>query len=82
MAMKRNWSIFAGLIAVALRLRSRDLTLSFDFVSIGNLKTPNDVHKHHAEFTLIDNEYMKQAWIFRKDQKGAGSEAVLYTGVQ
>ena len=53
-------------------------TLTFDLVSISNLKTPNDGHMHHATYTFIDNDHFKTIWTFRKEQKDAFTEDVTY----
>ena len=53
-------------------------TLTFDLVSISNLKTPNDGHMHHATYTFIDNDHFKTTWTFRKEQKDAFTENVTY----
>ena len=53
-------------------------TLTFDLVSISNLKTPNDGHMHHATYTFIDNDHFKTTWTFRKEQKDAFTEDVTY----
>jgi hypothetical protein len=53
-------------------------TLTFDFESATNLKSPNDGHMHHAVYTFIDKDHFKTAWTFRKDQKDAFTEDVTY----
>ena len=53
-------------------------TLTFDLVSISNLKTPNDGHMHHATYTFIDNDHFKTTWTFRKEQRDAFTEDVTY----
>lgn len=53
-------------------------TLTFDFESATNLKSPNDGHMHHAVYTFIDTDHFKTAWTFRKDQKDAFTEDVTY----
>jgi hypothetical protein len=53
-------------------------TLTFDFESATNLKSPNDGHMHHAVYTFIDNDHFKTTWTFRKDQKDAFTEDVTY----
>lgn len=53
-------------------------TLTFDFVSATNLKTPDDGHMHHAVYVFLDNDHMKQTWTFRKNQKDTFSEEALY----
>lgn len=57
-------------------------TLTFDFVSVTNLKTPNDGHMHHATYTFLDNDHFKTAWTFRKDQKDAFTEDATYVRVK
>jgi hypothetical protein len=53
-------------------------TITFDLVSISNLKTVDDGHMHHAVYTFIDNDHFKTAWTFRKAQKDAFTEDVTY----
>ncbi len=53
-------------------------TLTFDFESAGNLKSPNDGHMHHAVYKFIDNEHFQTTWTFQKDQKDAFTEDVIY----
>ena len=53
-------------------------TLTFELVSISNLKSANDGHMHHATYTFLDNDHFKTTWTFRKDEKGAFTEYVTY----
>ena len=53
-------------------------TLTFDLVSISNLKSADDGHMHHATYTFLDNDHFKTTWTFRKDQKDAFTEDVTY----
>jgi len=53
-------------------------TVKFDFASITNLKSPDAGHMHHAVYTFIDNDHFKTTWTFRKDQKDAFSEEIIY----
>lgn len=53
-------------------------TITFSLVSISNLKSPDDGHMHHATYTFIDNDHFKTTWTFRKDQKDAFTEDVIY----
>ena len=53
-------------------------TLTFNFVSATNLKSPNDGHMHHAVYKFIDNDHFQTTWTFRKDQKDAFTEDVTY----
>jgi len=53
-------------------------TITFDLVSISNLKSADDGHMHHAVYTFIDNDHFKTTWTFRKDQKDAFNEEVAY----
>jgi hypothetical protein len=53
-------------------------TITFDLVSISNLKSADDGHMHHAVYTFIDNDHFKTTWTFRKDQKDAFTEDVTY----
>ena len=53
-------------------------TVTFEYESATNLKSPNDGHMHHAVYTFIDNDHFKTTWTFRKDQKDAFTEDVTY----
>jgi hypothetical protein len=53
-------------------------TITFDLVSISNLKNPGDGHMHHAVYTFIDNDHFKTTWTFQKEQKDAFTEDVTY----
>ena len=53
-------------------------TITFDLVSISNMKSADDGHMHHAIYTFIDNDHFKTTWTFRKDQKDAFTEDVTY----
>lgn len=53
-------------------------TLTFDFESASNLKSPNDGHMHHAVYTFVDNDHFRTRWTFQKDQKDAFTEDVTY----
>jgi hypothetical protein len=53
-------------------------TLTFEFVSAGNLKSPNDGHMHHAVYKFIDSDHFQTSWTFRKDQKDAFTEDVVF----
>jgi hypothetical protein len=53
-------------------------TITFDFVSATNLKSPGDGHMDHAVYTLTDNDHLKMVWTFQKDQKDAATEEVEY----
>jgi hypothetical protein len=53
-------------------------TITFDLVSITNMKSADDGHMHHAVYTFIDNDHFKTTWTFRKDQKDAFTEDVTY----
>jgi hypothetical protein len=57
-------------------------TLTFDFESATNLKSPNDGHMHHAVYTFLDNDHFKTTWTFQKDQKPAFTEDVTYIRVK
>ena len=57
---------------------SETKTITFDFVSATNLKSPNDGHMHHAVYTFVDNDHLKMAWTFRKDQKDTFTEDFTY----
>jgi hypothetical protein len=57
-------------------------TITFDFVSATNLKSPGDGHMHHAVYTLVDNDHLKMVWTFQKDQKDAATEEVEYVRVR
>ena len=53
-------------------------TITFDLLSISNVKSADDGHMHHAVYTFIDNDHFKTTWTFRKDQKDAFTEDVTY----
>jgi hypothetical protein len=53
-------------------------TIIFDLVSVSNLKSADDGHMHHAVYTFIDNDHFKTTWTFRKEQKDAFTEDVIY----
>ena len=53
-------------------------TLTFDFESAGNLKSPNEGHMHHAVYKFVDNDHFQTTWTFQKDQKDAFTEDVIY----
>jgi len=53
-------------------------TITFDFVSATNLKSPSDGHMHHAVYTLVDSDHLKMAWTFQRDQKDGPTEEVEY----
>ena len=53
-------------------------TITFDLVSISNVKSADDGHMHHAVYTFIDNDHFKTTWTFRKEQKDAFTEVVTY----
>src|SRR5215469_18075212 len=53
-------------------------TLTFDFESATNLKSPNDGHMHHAVYTFPDKDRIQTRWTFQKDQKDAFTEDVTY----
>jgi hypothetical protein len=53
-------------------------TLTFEFEGATNLKSTNDGHMHHAVYTFLDNDHFKTTWTFRKDQKDAFTEDVIY----
>jgi hypothetical protein len=53
-------------------------TITFDFVTATNLK-PDDLHMHHAVFTLVDANHLNETWTMYKDQKNAGAETISFT---
>jgi hypothetical protein len=53
-------------------------TLTFDFVSATNMKSPNDGHMHHAIYTFVDNDHVRQVWTCRKNQKDAFAEDTTF----
>ena len=53
-------------------------TLTFDLVSISNVKSANDGHMHHAVYTFIDNDHFKTTSTFQKDQKDTFTEDAIY----
>lgn len=56
--------------------------LKFDFVSAGNLKSPNDGHMHNASFKFISNDQFASEWTFFKDGKAQFSEKIQYKRVE
>jgi hypothetical protein len=52
-------------------------TLTFDFVSATNMKSPDDGHMHHAVYTFVDNDHLRESWTFRKNQKDAFTEDTI-----
>src|SRR5215470_408615 len=57
-------------------------TITFNFVSVSNLKTPDSGHMHHALYTFLDNDHFKTNWTFRKDQKDSFTEDATYVRVK
>src|SRR5690348_15219557 len=57
-------------------------TITFELVSVSNLKSADDGHMHHATYTFIDNDHFKTTWTFRKGQKDAFTEDVTYVRVK
>jgi serine/threonine protein kinase len=53
-------------------------TLTFDFVGATNMKSPDDGHMHHAIYTFVDNDHVRQVWTFRKNQKDAFTEDTTF----
>jgi hypothetical protein len=53
-------------------------TITFDFVSGTNLK-PNDLHMHHAVFTLVDANHLNETWTMYKDRRNVGAETMSLT---
>jgi hypothetical protein len=53
-------------------------TLKFELVSISNLKSADAGHMDHATYTFIDSDHFKTKWTFRKQQKDAFAEDVIY----
>jgi hypothetical protein len=53
-------------------------TLTFDFVSATNMKSPDDGHMHHAIYTFVDNDHLRQVWTFRTNQKDAFTEDTTF----
>lgn len=53
-------------------------TITFDFVSASNLKSPNDGHMHHAVYTFLDSDHFQTRWTFQKEGKDAFTEDVTY----
>jgi len=52
--------------------------ITFDLVTANNLK-PDDLHMHHAVFTLVDANHLNETWTMYKDQKNAGAETMSLT---
>ena len=44
-------------------------TITFDLVSISNLKSPDDGHMPHAMYTFLDSDHFKTIWTFRKTRR-------------
>ena len=63
---------------MAAQYDSASVTITFDFVSATNLK-PNDMHMHHAVFTLVDANHLNETWTLYKDQKSVGAETMSLT---
>lgn len=57
-------------------------TVTFNFESASNLKSPNDGHMHHAVYTFVDNDHFRTRWTFQKDQKDSFTEDVTYVRVK
>jgi len=53
-------------------------TLTFHFVGATNLKSADDGHMHHAVYTFLDRDHLRQVWTFQKNQKDAFSEDLTY----
>jgi hypothetical protein len=53
-------------------------TLTFDFLGATNMKSPDDGHMHHAIYTFVDNDHLRQMWTFRKNQKDAFTEDTTF----
>ena len=52
--------------------------ITFDFVGATNLKA-DDLHMHHAVFTLVDANHLNETWTLYKEQKNAGAETMSLT---
>jgi hypothetical protein len=53
-------------------------TLTFDFVGATNMKSLDDGHMHHAIYTFVDHDHLRQVWTFQKNQKDAFTEDTTY----
>jgi len=53
-------------------------TITFDLVSISNVKSADDGHMHHAVYTFLDKDRFRTTWTFQKEQKDAFTEDVTY----
>src|SRR5215813_5846526 len=53
-------------------------TMTFDFVGVTNLKSPDEGHMHHAVYVFLDDNHIKETWTFRKNQKDTFSEEATY----
>ena len=53
-------------------------TLTWDFISATNLKTPHDGHMHHAVYTFVDRDHLKTVWTFQKNQKESFTEESVF----
>lgn len=56
--------------------------LKVDFVSAGNLNSPNDGHMHNARFQFINDNQFAAEWTFFKDGKAQFSEKIQYKRVE
>jgi hypothetical protein len=43
--------------------------LSFDFQSVGNLKSPSTGHQHHLVIRFDDDNHITESWTWRQDGK-------------
>jgi hypothetical protein len=53
-------------------------TLTFNFVSATNLKSPNDSHMHHLVIQFLDKDHFHSAWTSQEDQKDAGTHDMTF----
>jgi hypothetical protein len=53
-------------------------TITFDLVSISNVKSADDGHMHHAVYTFLDKDHFRTTWTFEEEQKDAFTQDVTY----
>jgi hypothetical protein len=49
--------------------------MEFTCIGGGNMKSENDMHMHHAEFTFKDTDHFSSHWSAYQDGKATGPEA-------
>ena len=51
--------------------------MEFTCIGGGNMKSENDMHMHHGELTIKDNDHLVSHWSAYKDGKPAGHEVTF-----